>query len=116
MWDVKAEGGPDRRETFDSDLIDLGGIDLSRLSTLPGSVLRAAVQRVCAELAGDGETLVYFQSSLRGGTSQEDEAQQRREILDWTPSAAIDGDQDENVRIAQLAQNNSKFADGGGAH
>jgi FXSXX-COOH protein len=56
-----------RRETFSSDVIDLSGIDLSVLSKLPSPVLRAAIQRVCEELAGDGETSAYFQSSLRGG-------------------------------------------------
>jgi FXSXX-COOH protein len=64
---MKAEEGSDRRETFSSDVIDLSGIDLSALSTLPNSVLRAAIRRVCEELAGDGETSAYFQSSLRGG-------------------------------------------------
>jgi FXSXX-COOH protein len=56
----------DRQETFSSDVIDLSDVDLSLLSELPGSVLRAAIQRVCEELAGDGETSAYFQSSLRG--------------------------------------------------
>ena len=74
MRDAKTEEDPDRRETFSSDIIDLSGIDLSLLNALPSSVLRAAVQRVCAELAGGEETSAAFQSSLRGGLSPDDEA------------------------------------------
>lgn len=63
---MKAEDGPDRKETFTSDVIDLSDIDLSQVSKLPSPVLRAAVQRVCEELAGNEEASAYFQSSLRG--------------------------------------------------
>jgi FXSXX-COOH protein len=54
--------------TFESDVIDLSGIDLSALSEVPSAALRAAIARVRAELSGDGdESAVYagFRSSLR---------------------------------------------------
>lgn len=53
---------------FSSDVIDLTNIDLSAMNELPNEVLRHAIQRVCAELAGDGEASAFFQSSLRGMT------------------------------------------------
>jgi FXSXX-COOH protein len=75
---MKAEGSPNWRETFSSEVIDLSGIDLSSVDALPSSVLRAAVRRVCAELTDDRETSAYFQSSLRAGVSREDEVVDRR--------------------------------------
>lgn len=56
--------GEGREETFSSAIIDLTDIDLAEVSQLPSSVLRAAIQRVRAELAADEECTSYFQSSL----------------------------------------------------
>jgi hypothetical protein len=49
---------------IDSNNIDLDNFDLSTLAELPNS-LRAAIERVRAELAGDGEQAAFFESSLR---------------------------------------------------
>jgi FXSXX-COOH protein len=51
-------------ETFSSAIIDLTDIDIAEVDRLPSSVLRAAVERVRAELAADEERTSYFQSSL----------------------------------------------------
>jgi FXSXX-COOH protein len=54
--------------TFESDVIDLSGIDLAALSEVPSAALRAAIVRVRAELSGhDDQSAVYagFRSSLR---------------------------------------------------
>jgi len=59
------EDSPEKEEIFRSDVLDLSGVDLTGLSELPSDVLRAAIQRVCAELSSDCETAAYFQSSLR---------------------------------------------------
>jgi FXSXX-COOH protein len=48
---------------IDSNSIDLDNFDLSTLTELPNS-LRAAIERVRAELAGDGEQAAFFESSL----------------------------------------------------
>jgi uncharacterized protein len=70
--DMSAEDGPDGKEMFSSDVIDLSSLDLQALSEVPSPVLRAAIQRVCGELANDDEASAYFQSSLRGATPPED--------------------------------------------
>jgi FXSXX-COOH protein len=64
----------DGRETFRSEVIDLGNMDFSALGTIPNPVLRAAVRRVCRELAGNEDASAYFQSSLRGGSLDDEEA------------------------------------------
>jgi FXSXX-COOH protein len=54
--------------TFESDVIDLGDIDLTALRQVPSAALRAAIVRVRAELSSDDEqSAVYadFRSSLR---------------------------------------------------
>jgi FXSXX-COOH protein len=53
--------------TFESDVIDLSGIDLAALSEVPSAALRAAILRVRAELSGHGDqSAAYagFRSSL----------------------------------------------------
>lgn len=57
-------GSAENEETFGSALIDLSDVDLEEINLLPSSVLRAAVERVRAELAADEERTSYFQSSL----------------------------------------------------
>jgi FXSXX-COOH protein len=52
-------------EVFNSDIVDLSGIDLSEVSRLSSAILRVSVERVCRELADPGEVAAYFQSSLR---------------------------------------------------
>jgi FXSXX-COOH protein len=51
-------------EVFCSDIIDLSGIDLTRVSGLPDSVLRSAISRVLGELAANSGASSSFQSSL----------------------------------------------------
>jgi FXSXX-COOH protein len=69
---VALEEDEDRTETFSSDIIDLSGLDLSALDSLPSGVLRASVERVWRELARPGQTAAFFQSTLRDGTPERD--------------------------------------------
>lgn len=57
--------GETGNETFNSEVIDLDGADLSAVGKLPSAVLRSAIERVCRELSGDGGAFASFQSSIR---------------------------------------------------
>lgn len=47
---------------FQSDIIDLSDLDMATVRKLPNPVLRAAIERVCAELSSDAETISFFQN------------------------------------------------------
>jgi FXSXX-COOH protein len=70
VGEMNAENDKNGKGTFNSDVIDLSDIDLSRLGKVPSQVLRSAIQRVCRELASEGETVAYFQNSLRAAPSE----------------------------------------------
>jgi FXSXX-COOH protein len=57
-----ATGGP----AFRSDVLDLSSIDLVRLSAVPGTVLRASLERICLELAQEADVFAGFSNSLPG--------------------------------------------------
>jgi FXSXX-COOH protein len=69
---MSADSDRDLNESFSSDLIDLGEFDLAAVRDLPGAVLRAAVERVRAELADGRETVAFFQSSVQDPGKPED--------------------------------------------
>lgn len=52
----------DNSDSFQSDLIDLSGLDLTAIRSLPNPVLRAALERVCAELGDETEATAFFQN------------------------------------------------------
>jgi len=54
-----------RNEGFSSDLIDLGDVGLTAVGSLPNAVLRAAIERVQAELADAAEPVAFFQNSMQ---------------------------------------------------
>lgn len=63
-------GDPESRESddiFRSDIVDLGELDLTTVHDLPNPVLRAAVERFCAELGSGAEPTAFFQNTLPGG-------------------------------------------------
>jgi FXSXX-COOH protein len=62
---VTEDQTPGDEETFSSDVIDLGAVDLSGLDRVPSPVLRASLRRVLSELADGDEVSAYFQNSLR---------------------------------------------------
>lgn len=62
---MNSENSSNRNERFSSDLIDLGDFDLTAVRSLPNAVLRAAIERVRAELADGTETVAFFQNSLQ---------------------------------------------------
>ncbi|MBO0805761.1 MAG: hypothetical protein J2P25_22145 [Nocardiopsaceae bacterium] len=56
----------DPEAIFTSNMIDVGDLDLSKARELPNAVLRAAVIRVCEELADGTGTLASWNSYLNG--------------------------------------------------
>lgn len=62
---MQEANSPDQMELFSSDIIDLSDFDLPAVADLPNSVLRAAIERIRAELASGRETTAFFESSLR---------------------------------------------------
>lgn len=57
---------PESGDVFSSEIIDLADLDLTAVRGIPNAVLRAAVERVVAELGDDAETTAFFQSSMPG--------------------------------------------------
>lgn len=59
-------------QAFQSEILDLSGLDLSQLHAMPRSVLWASLNRICGELARDTEAIAGFRSSLPHDSSSRD--------------------------------------------
>lgn len=65
--DIQHSDSRENDGVFRSEIIDLGNLDLTAVRELPNPVLRAAVERVCAELGAGTETTAFFQNEIPGG-------------------------------------------------